>query len=311
MSKEKISLIPVYKYLIVSQFEEPAFLPPYKGSTLRGAFGLNFKNMVCVNRKVAQCSSCFIAPNCVYKLLFESEYLRKDGKVDIPSPFLIEPPYENKRFYERGEEFRFNCLIFGKAVEYFPYFVLTFKKIGENGIGLRAKRGRFKLVKIKNINNRIIYHQRGEILKDFRKPVRIKIPKITTNILRVRFVSPTRIKLGGKLINNLPFNLFMKTILRRISLLKKFYSEESQNWDYKALLEKSNFVSTVRSSLRWYDWQRFSFRQKAMMKLGGFVGEIVYQGEIKEFLPFIKLGEIIHIGKNCSFGLGKYEIVEQ
>jgi len=45
------------------------------------------------------------------------------------------------------------------------------------------------------------------------------------------------------------------------------------------------------------------------MKLGGFVGNITFEGDLKEFLPFVKLGEYIHIGKQTSFGLGKYEIV--
>jgi CRISPR/Cas system endoribonuclease Cas6 (RAMP superfamily) len=45
------------------------------------------------------------------------------------------------------------------------------------------------------------------------------------------------------------------------------------------------------------------------MKLGGFTGQITYSGEIQEFIPYIKLGEIIHIGKNTSFGLGKYVII--
>jgi len=46
------------------------------------------------------------------------------------------------------------------------------------------------------------------------------------------------------------------------------------------------------------------------MKLGGFLGNITFEGDLKEFIPFIKLGEYIHIGKQTSFGLGKYEIVE-
>jgi CRISPR/Cas system endoribonuclease Cas6 (RAMP superfamily) len=46
------------------------------------------------------------------------------------------------------------------------------------------------------------------------------------------------------------------------------------------------------------------------MKMGGFVGEITFQGELEQFLPFIALGEYIHVGKGTSFGLGKYEICE-
>ncbi|MCM8786423.1 MAG: CRISPR system precrRNA processing endoribonuclease RAMP protein Cas6, partial [Candidatus Omnitrophica bacterium] len=79
--------------------------------------------------------------------------------------------------------------------------------------------------------------------------------------------------------------------------------------NFTQLLEKANSVYTIHSKLTWHDWQRFSLRQKTFMKLGGFTGTITYKGNLKDFLPFIKIGEIIHIGKNTSFGLGKYLIV--
>ena len=46
------------------------------------------------------------------------------------------------------------------------------------------------------------------------------------------------------------------------------------------------------------------------MMLGGFIGTISFKGDFKEFVPFILLGEYIHVGKGTSFGLGKYEILK-
>ena len=43
--------------------------------------------------------------------------------------------------------------------------------------------------------------------------------------------------------------------------------------------------------------------------MGGFVGSITFEGDLKGFLPFLLLGEYIHMGKGTSFGLGKYEIM--
>lgn len=44
------------------------------------------------------------------------------------------------------------------------------------------------------------------------------------------------------------------------------------------------------------------------MNLGGFVGEIEYEGEaIQEFLPLIAAGELMHVESNTTFGLGRYE----
>ena len=46
------------------------------------------------------------------------------------------------------------------------------------------------------------------------------------------------------------------------------------------------------------------------MKLGGFVGEITYDGEnLTDFLPYVLLGSFTHVGKGATFGLGKYEIM--
>ncbi|MBU2578468.1 CRISPR system precrRNA processing endoribonuclease RAMP protein Cas6, partial [Patescibacteria group bacterium] len=44
------------------------------------------------------------------------------------------------------------------------------------------------------------------------------------------------------------------------------------------------------------------------MKMGGFMGEITFEGDIDPFMHLIKAGEILHVGKGTSFGLGKYEM---
>jgi len=60
--------------------------------------------------------------------------------------------------------------------------------------------------------------------------------------------------------------------------------------------------------LRWYDWERYSSRQETRMRLGGLVGEVEFEGELAEFLPYLFLGELIHLGKGTSFGLGRYGV---
>ncbi|TMA55202.1 MAG: CRISPR system precrRNA processing endoribonuclease RAMP protein Cas6, partial [Deltaproteobacteria bacterium] len=65
-------------------------------------------------------------------------------------------------------------------------------------------------------------------------------------------------------------------------------------------------IETATSDLRWYDWERYSARQDVRMKLGGFVGRVTYRGDLQPFLPLLRLGEVVHVGKGTSFGLGKY-----
>ncbi|OQX79142.1 MAG: hypothetical protein B6D56_07575 [Candidatus Omnitrophica bacterium 4484_70.1] len=294
-------MLSVYKYTFFLKFLTPATFPVYKGSVLRGAVITNFKNIVCINKKEKNCNSCFASESCVYKKIFEPV-----DKSNIPLPFILEPPYDKKKEYKKGERFEFNLLLIGKTSVYFPYFVIAVKRMENIGIGMKS-RGKFILEKIKN-SKRVIYTCRDEKLLEFLQPARIKRGK-TADTLTLNFISPARIKIGGKLINNLPFSLLMKVLFRRISTLKKYYEDTNQdNIKWQEILKDAFFIKTISSNLKWYDWARYSLRQKTLMKLGGFVGKITYQGNFKKFLPFIRLGETIHIGKNTSFGLGKYVV---
>jgi CRISPR/Cas system endoribonuclease Cas6 (RAMP superfamily) len=58
-----------------------------------------------------------------------------------------------------------------------------------------------------------------------------------------------------------------------------------------------------------HDLERYSARQDVKMKMGGFVGEAEYRGEISAFVPLLRLGEKLRVGKATGFGLGRYEIL--
>ncbi|MCD6454907.1 MAG: CRISPR system precrRNA processing endoribonuclease RAMP protein Cas6 [Candidatus Aminicenantes bacterium] len=49
-------------------------------------------------------------------------------------------------------------------------------------------------------------------------------------------------------------------------------------------------------------------RKKKKMELLGFTGKLVFQGPLSPFMPWLKTGEKFHIGKNTSFGFGKYKV---
>lgn len=103
--------------------------------------------------------------------------------------------------------------------------------------------------------------------------------------------------------------MLARNLLRRISMLRLAHGDGPLELDYGALLEKAANVETRRSDLRWWDLARYSNRQRTTMKMGGFVGRVVYGGEgLGEFLPLIAAGEILRIGSGTSLGLGKYRV---
>ncbi len=51
-------------------FTGPALLPPYKGSTFRGGFGVALKRVVCALRQ-QECPVCMLRDKCIYARVFE------------------------------------------------------------------------------------------------------------------------------------------------------------------------------------------------------------------------------------------------
>jgi hypothetical protein len=104
------------------------------------------------------------------------------------------------------------------------------------------------------------------------------------------------------------FHHLIRGLLRRISNLSYFHYGERLPLDFKGLIERASNIKVKDRATQWYDWERYSSRQNTRMKLGGFIGKAGFEGDMKEFMPFIKLGEILHVGKGTGFGLGRYGV---
>ena len=53
---------------------------------------------------------------------------------------------------------------------------------------------------------------------------------------------------------------------------------------------------------------RYSNRQQRLMNLEGLIGRITLTGDLSLFSELLSLGELVHIGKNATMGLGQYKI---
>jgi hypothetical protein len=124
----------------------------------------------------------------------------------------------------------------------------------------------------------------------------------------VKFLTPTRMKYEGRFVVRPEFHVLVRNILRRVSSLYYFHCGEKWEADYRGIIEAAKGVRLAKAETRWVDWERYSRRQEAAMKLGGFVGKVSYQGDWHPFAAFLILGQLVHVGKACVFGHGKYEI---
>jgi len=118
----------------------------------------------------------------------------------------------------------------------------------------------------------------------------------------------TRLKFQGGLEDRPEFHILIRSLLRRTSSLLYFHHGTRLDMDFRGFIAQAERVRLAAQDTRWVDWERYSSRQDTRMKLGGLVGTATYEfndaGLADLFLPWLILGEHIHVGKGCTFGLG-------
>jgi hypothetical protein len=335
MKNEELNIDPLDKlYFSVFQFTaevtEDIFISEYKGSTFRGGFGKSFKRLVCINPEENDCYKCIVNKNCSYHKIFNSNIdaetsQRLNIATTAPRPFVIEPPMTNQRKYAKGEQFTFNLILIGWAIEYLPYFIIVFERLGERfGIGKIAegKRGRFFITAVKCSGRSIYTHQTKYLSTNFKPKTVVDLPLLkSTKKIRINFITPTRLEINHErqLLNKQDdFLTFIIRLYNRLFSLQEIYCENglANQYSHKDLETEARKVKLLYSNLRWHDLERYTRinneegSEKEIMKYGGFVGDVMFEGMLEPFLNMIALGEVLHVGKYYTFGLGKYEIID-
>lgn len=129
--------------------------------------------------------------------------------------------------------------------------------------------------------------------------------------LTLRLLTPLRLTHEERLVSQdrLRFHLLFSSLLRRISLLTAFHTDDPLETDFAGLTQAARAVELAGARLRWHDWTRYSSRQDKLVQMGGLVGEIELNGAgLEPFWPYLWLGQWTHTGKGAVMGLGRYRI---
>lgn len=302
-----------------------ALHPRNPGNTLRGAFGSTFKRLVCPTPH--ECGgTCLMKTTCPYGRLFEPspppETDRLSLNRDIPRPFVFRPPSRSELTADSGTEaLSFELNLIGSAADYLPYFLVTFRELGQQGIGIG--RGRYCIARVSLLNEggadiAIIYSgddntvRPSSIHVTYKDCCRLAAERFSkkTGRVTIRFLTPTYLKVDGKIIERPDFHHLIKRLRDRINALAHFYCGETLDLEFKAFGERAESIRTIHGHVRWEDRDRRSWKTGLSHDMGGFVGEVTYEGKLEDFLPLLILGQYTHVGKYAVWGNGRYEIAE-
>ena len=289
-------------------------LPDYSGSAWRGVFGNSLKKLVCVTRE-PRCEPCLMYRNCIYPYIFETPPDPDVGKMRnynaAPHPFVLCPGNTMRGHLASDTEHSLEITLFGRGNQHLPYIIHALDRAAKRGIG--KQRGKLELLEIQRLlrgQSFSVYKPGGSL--QTHPAEHIDIPACPKRI-RLRFLTPLRIKSNGRLVtpHNFTFQSLFSSLLRRISLLSAFHSDTPLETDFAGLTRAAKVtVSVADDVLYWHDWTRYSSRQNNLMQLGGLLGSAAFESDnLAPFWSYIWLGQWTHAGKNTSMGLGKYEII--
>lgn len=313
--------IPYVKLHFTACIAEDCHLPRNKASALRGGVGQMMILQNCIlasaSRTDEDCRECSCREEClVQRFLYTPVSIQpafSAEKLSMGYLFECENYYED---FAEGDTFDFQVILFGKSRVYLNLLLQAVWALGQQGLG--KEKGRFSIVRILNSRKEDILcdgYGGGQIRKDRYYPetfagyAQFRMRQLQKNGYRgaLKFQTETDIRFRKQRMEEFDMQAIVENLARRTYLFNCF---EGTEMDLDIFMEEmtSDLPRICYQDVNRIQVKRFSSRQMSSMKLGGIKGEVQLDEIPGQLLPWLLAGEVMHIGKNTSFGFGRYRV---
>ena len=241
----------------------------------------------------------------------------------MPRGFVIKPPLEENT-YGPENAFSFRMILVGELIEWLPYVIVPFNELGRQGIG----RTRTPIILERLIScgsqredtGQEVYSSKDNLVRPD-KIATLAFKELTgedmsaANTIKLNFLTPTLLRFNprGDKGSSRPvmvpaFHVVIKRLRDRINRLATAYCSTELKVDYSELGRRAERVKIDSFRGGWEKRGRKT-RSGEAQDMGGFVGTVTYEGNLQEFLPLLRLGEYLHVGKNAVFDNGWYQVM--
>ena len=262
-------------------------------------------------------SLCLLADTCAFGVLFAKSRAGKiAGGVNALSPFSLHVPAVSQL-----DGFTYvEMTLYASAWPFYLPMVAACARIFSSGIGRERERYRLRAVhqvKANGDHEMLCDDDLAHILRTV-EPDYLDTVLLSQNNdngpVSVALQSPTRLLVDSKLQKGdtpLSFPVLIESIL---SKLRDHYGQEAESLlpggSAAALREQAKGVVINGSDLRWMDIPDNDRNTRSSRLLGGKIGQLTFNEVAGRFLPLLKVGEILHIGKNAASGCGRIAVIE-
>ena len=270
---------------ITLRFTTP-FDPPYFiGSQIRGALGYALKRTVCIN-PAYECNGCFASDNCLYYDFYEA----KNGYHPYRLDFEL-----GKSYYD------FSLYLFEEATEKLPFVVSALHTmLTKNGLG----KDQIRISEYRLSINGISAMKEGKIVLPQECVMPYHPPKKSASRLTLKLLTPLRIKHHNRFVRSAE-HLSLQGIVNSIYQRKQMLEGKE-----RTRLPFEVQGKAVDTFAHFKDLTRYSGRQQGRLKVGGMLGEMTFEGVDAQSYQLLRLGELIGVGKQTVFGLGKIAVID-
>jgi hypothetical protein len=139
-------------------------------------------------------------------------------------------------------------------------------------------------------------------------------PMAAAGTAHLHFHTPLRLQHDGRPLRpaELGPRKLVADLLRRCNLMLDLHlGIRPAPFDAPALVAHAATLADDRADLRWREDARYSSRQRQQLPLGGVLGRWTLQGDLAPLLPWLWLGQWLHLGKGATMGLGGYRLEVQ
>jgi hypothetical protein len=213
------------------------------------------------------------------------------GLADSPRPFVLRASHLDGCRFAPGSEFEFGFPLFDTRKECLEAVSKTFARLAEEGLG--PGRGRAELTAVHG-----------------HSPLSLSLEPAVTAVehVTVRFLTPTELKTAGGLARDPEFAILAARLRDRISALCTLYGDGPLTIDFRGFAERAAKIRMTRCEVRHESVQRRSTRTGQTHPLGGFTGEAEYDGDLREFLPYLQAARWTGVGRQTVWGKGELDV---
>ena len=132
------------------------------------------------------------------------------------------------------------------------------------------------------------------------------LPDVKQIIISLK--TPLRIRCSGALIETVDFPTIIRNITNRMEAIVKRYGGWVDEMEIKQVQILASEVAVIQNQLKMKNIKRYSNRLGEKKDFSGLVGDIQFEGNLTPFVPWLFAAQILHMGRNTTFGMGKIDV---